>query len=488
MRIEKHQRKSQRWLRRGVVLIWVALCGLLFIGFVGLAMDTSHVYSAGQQLQATADAASLAGARYVKTSISGAQDAAVNTGLANYLYGTSSTGTQLDRTNDIIIGRFDRDSQVFTATNSRPNAVRVIARRTAGSANGALDMVFARSFGVATSDVTRDAIASQGAGMGPGVIVLNHTAPRAFRMDGGAVLNVAPAPPETCEDGAGVFVNSNAGNAADIGGGATITATGVWINGGYNGNTGAVTEGSCGSAPGSTLVRQNTCLNSADPGCFLPDPLAGVPEPITPATDFSQTLYGGKAAKIQNSDVVVLDPGYYSKGINCTGGSLILKPGVYILGGSPSPSQGATGLSMSGGSSLCAKGVMLFIKGPYGVLDLEGTGNCSIQPIDLSQGSSYFCSAAFLYPTPAPDSSYQGLAVFQARDNTNASTVNGSSGFDLRGTYYYPAAQLNVSGTAFNHGVQLIADTLWLHGTANVTINYDGRNQGVASNSVFLVE
>ena len=54
--------------RRAIALIWVAMMGLAFIGFIGLALDTANVLTAGAQLQAVADAASLAGAAQVRAS------------------------------------------------------------------------------------------------------------------------------------------------------------------------------------------------------------------------------------------------------------------------------------------------------------------------------------------------------------------------------------------------------------------------------------
>ena len=477
----KSTNKQRRTRHRAIVLVWTAVCGLIFIGFVGLAMDTALILSAGEQLQAISDAASLAGARLVQSDIDAARNAAVGMAYANYVF---HDRLSIDRDADVIVGQFDRNTQIFDpGASGRPNAVRAIARRTGGSPGGALPLVFARAFGVTEASVSRDAIATLGGGMGSGVIVLNHTADCALRMDGGAILNVLPAAPQTCADGAGVFVNSNASGAACVNSNSTIHTTGLWIDGGFNGSTSSVSEGSCGSATGSTLIREHT-------GIVLPDPLgcAGgtcVPEPSTSGlADQAPT----KPLPVRNGDTIVILPGWYSKGINCTGGSLTMQPGVYILGGNPSNSAGATGLSMSGGSSLCARGVMIFIKGPHGVLDLEGSGACIITPMDYSQTGSYFCNASYSYPSPLPNSQYQGLAVFQARDNLAQSKVVGGSGFDLRGTYYFPSNQLKVSGNAFNQGVQLIADTLWLTGTANISINYDGRNPSNASSRVFLVE
>ena len=502
MNTKNKQRSARRWRKRAVTLVWAALCGSIIIGFMGLALDWGHVYYAGQQLQVAADAAALAGARLVKTDVSAnfrntrtaAHDIALlnnvalnplqlamnedNVGEVVYIYGPRNPS---DTSGDIVVGRVDMNTRAFTPNTDRPNAVRVVGRRTEGSLSGSLPLVFARSFGLSNSNVARDAIATMGAGMGAGLIVLNHTQPCSLRMDGGGELHVVPVdPPQTCEDGAGIWVNSSAGNAACVDSNGEIVTTSLSINGWYDGVFSSVTEGACGSATGDTLIHQNT-------GKIIPDPLAGVPEPSTSGmTD----LAPNKPIKVQNSDTVVLGPGWYSKGINATGGSLTLQPGIYILGGNASGNNGATGLSMSGGSSLCAKGVCLFVLGPYGNLDLEGTGATEISPIDFDQSGSYFCNPSYSYPatSPNPLNSYEGIAVFQSRSNFNQAKIGGGSDFVLDGTYYFPDNQVKFSGVCTNGGTQLICDTVWFTGTSNVDILYDGRNPAAGATTVFLVQ
>ncbi len=70
--------------RRGIAVVWVAILGLVFIAFVGLASDTAHVYLASHQLQNAADAAALAGAGKVKLSAALAHEAAMLTAAANH--------------------------------------------------------------------------------------------------------------------------------------------------------------------------------------------------------------------------------------------------------------------------------------------------------------------------------------------------------------------------------------------------------------------
>ena len=47
--------------QRGQLLPWMALLMILFLGFAGLAMDLGQAYIAYRELQASSDAAALAG-------------------------------------------------------------------------------------------------------------------------------------------------------------------------------------------------------------------------------------------------------------------------------------------------------------------------------------------------------------------------------------------------------------------------------------------
>ncbi len=487
-----------RGRRKGIALLWVALTVLLFIGFVGLALDTGFVYYTAEQLQGVADGSSLAGARFVKTNIDAARDAAVSLALLNKAGGEAM---QLDRNSgnaadgDVVVGRFDRNTQLFSPTTDKPNAVRVIGRRTSGSLTGSLPLIFARSFGVNNSNVSRDAVASMGAGTDAGLIVLNCTRDCSLELNGGATLTVLPCttcdPSQTCEDGASIFVNSSSSSAACVPNNATVQTTGMWIRGGFSGNTGSVTSGPCPWDSGATpLIRQNnhTWLPLPDPlGCVVACGVAGhgpgicVPEPSTsgltklPSPD-------------KNADQTI-EPGWYDNGITRTGGLLKMKPGVYILGDT---ATNKAIFNFSGNAELCAEGVMIYIKA--GGVDITGgTGNKYLDPIDTTKPppTNSFCTdTSFSYPGGI-DPQYDtppGILFFQSRSNTNEAKINGSSALHITGVVYFPSNLLRVGGTGFSLGTQVIVDSLLVSGNAEINISYDGRNPGPASSEVFLVE
>ena len=85
------------------------------------------------------------------------------------------------------------------------------------------------------------------------------------------------------------------------------------------------------------------------------------------------------------------------------------------------------------------------------------------------------------------DYTYEGISFFQARDNTNDARIVGTGLMDLDGTLYFPSNHLDLTGTGDGFGNQLIANTIEISGTGDITIMYDGRNRAAGTTS-FLVE
>jgi Flp pilus assembly protein TadG len=70
---------------RGQILVLVALMMPVLLGFLGLVIDVGNAYAQRRFMQNAADAAALAGARYLANNIAGASDAAVGGVVAAYL-------------------------------------------------------------------------------------------------------------------------------------------------------------------------------------------------------------------------------------------------------------------------------------------------------------------------------------------------------------------------------------------------------------------
>jgi hypothetical protein len=240
----------------------------------------------------------------------------------------------------------------------------------------------------------------------------------------------------------------------------------------------------------------------------IPDPLASLPAPIpgAPVPEATDQLTGnpipivpGEITTVSTGQDVFFPPGYYPDGWRITGGQVTLGSGIYILGGY---SQGTkSGLYINGGnldaSALttgggdpAAGGVMFYITGD-GVVNIGGGGYVAVDPMSEEQ-----CNALGVLPA------YEGISIFVDRESTNTSIISGTSNLDLNGTLYFPQKidhepeyngngqqnyALELHGTGDGFGNQVIADSIYIPGTADVTINYDGRNRAPVTRA-YLVE
>src|SRR5262249_45178740 len=180
-----------------------------------------------------------------------------------------------------------------------------------------------------------------------------------------------------------------------------------------------------------------------------PDPLAYLPEP-DPSTMVVQSK---NQVKLQNSGSLSLLPGVYQGGINVTGGTLTLAPGIYYMD--------AGGFTFSGTGNLSAEGVMIVnspaIKGSVNndVISITGSG-----VIDL---------------TPMTTGIYTGISLWQSRTSPNTITVSGGgAGSSLLGTFYAQHGTLKVSGgNTVGVGSQYISYDLNITGSAAMGVNYN---------------
>jgi hypothetical protein len=194
--------------------------GVMLICFVGLAMDAAVVYLAGSHLQIAADAASLAGAQFVRARADDAiqpRTKAQEIALTNKALGTPvnlslNKGNAVD--GDIVLGRYYRFSNsdycldhvpsyccdsppCFDDTSTSPNAVRVRARRTSTfDGHGQIPLVFGATplINVTGVDVSRTATAVISGGTGAGMIILDNHADCSLQLGGNVVIDVTSAP------------------------------------------------------------------------------------------------------------------------------------------------------------------------------------------------------------------------------------------------------------------------------------------------------
>ncbi len=416
-------------------MIWMAMLSIVFIALIGLTSDTGYAFLVAHQLQNAADAAALAGSRQLKYGFDAVRLAAVQAGAANSAAKAPvlmSPNVANDSGGDVVLGRYNRALRMFTPTLESPNAVKVVARRTDTSPNGPVPLIFGPAFGVSTVNISRSTIAINQGGTGAGMIALCGNCECALKISGSGNLDLNGGP---------IQVNSSDPCAVCGNGTGTIDSIGVNVAGGVC--TTPNVEFPIDIWPGAPPVE---------------DPLAHLPEPTwDPVDDLGTIDTSG-----------TYSPGYYSGGIKLTGGDdVTLLPGIYILDGA--------GVDIGGTSNFFAEGVMLYVPPGTGYVDIVGTGIVHVTPPDPT-----------LYSYPGVGT-YEFVSIFQSRSNTNPSRITGTSLLDLQGTLYFPSAPLEIGGTGDGFGNQLIAHTVWVHGTGDIVINYDG-SYPAPGDTIFLVE
>ncbi len=433
-------RRRRRLFRSGISTIWIALLGIVLIGMTGLGIDAGYAYLVAHQLQNAADAAALAGAAHVRGDPADARQAAMTIAQANEAARAAvllTDNPENGADGDIVLGIYDRSAREFAPNAEAPNAVKVVARRTAGSLNGRLPLFFGPLFGLNEVDIARDAIAMIGGGTGAGLICLEEEEKWTFRLSGDVTLNVLDV---TTEEGNGsIQINSEHGDAIKVDG-ITATLRAAEIN---------VYADEADPPPPEVYDGET---NTSRPR--IPDPLAHL-EPPPPGPDQGP-------AKITGG-IHTLSPGYYPEGIEITGGDVTLTSGIYVVAGE--------GLKVTGGD-LTAHEVMFYVlPGKKSNVVLTGNGIIDITPMPLE-----------VEP-------YGGIAIWQSKENTNLSSLRGTDQFTgVGGTLYFPTAPLDLVGTSDNFDIsQLIVDSLRISGRGAMTIHYDGRFPAPGG-KVFLVK
>lgn len=156
--------------QKGAALILVAGLIVVLVSFVALAIDIGYVMVSRNEIQNAADSSALGatrqlGAIYESMTYQAQQSytadpspiiaVAKSASLSNKVSGQSID--LID--SEVQIGQWNAASKTFTATLSRPDAVRVTAHRDA-ILNGAMPSFFARIFGINSLEVSTNATAA----------------------------------------------------------------------------------------------------------------------------------------------------------------------------------------------------------------------------------------------------------------------------------------------------------------------------------------
>ncbi|MHC4227218.1 MAG: pilus assembly protein TadG-related protein [Planctomycetota bacterium] len=222
------------------------------------------------------------------------------------------------------------------------------------------------------------------------------------------------------------------------------------------------------------------------------DPITGEPTytTITPNPAVNVTLppgYYPNGMTIQNNDVITLDPG--------SGTTRADK--LFLFGGGTKPGNNNVGLYMTGGT-LTGHGVTCYVTETFDnnglPLGVAGVTKVTGGAVDLDSPGDWTNQQAELLGLPVDMSLVEGIngiAMWQDPAMSVPSPeahLNGNGDFMLSGTIYFPnPIHLRLEGDLGDTGNQVLCGTASILGTAEISVNYDGRNYGISTAVSYLV-
>jgi len=477
---------TERSRERGQTLPLFALAIVVLLGFAALAFDGGQMLLDRRTEQNTADAAALAGARYVPTSAAQARDEAMRIAYQNgFGAGPTFASSGVTATDGTVV-----TVKVPPGPESefagQAGYVEVQVGNTRPSIfGGVLGILNQRTGALAT------AANKLGAAANYSMIALDPDACMSAKFTGNATItvggNIQVDSSSTCPQGA-----FNAVGNTEV----TVSAP--------NGSIDVVGNARC---QGSAI-----CVPDASEGQpYLPDPL-GLPPPGLPSLpadlapilnpdglDIPDGCPGGATAATAEEpatcaftsnyagSVWVLSAGYYPGGISVLAGTIFMKPGLYYIGGGGFTASGldANLYSVSDAWALdtapttCTPtsfadcgGVLI-----YNTNDPSATsGATSVTDMQaiLLNGSD---SDINLYPIQNAGP-YTNIVIFQdpslPSDPSGDLVLNGSgSNLYVQGTVYLPAGSVKVNGEGDLGPFQIIANDFAISGSGNLSVAYN---------------
>lgn len=433
----------------GQTAIMFALGMTTMFGVIGLVSDVGYVYYRKQNAQAAAQAAAIAASQQA-FALGGIQPIC-NTGVLCYqcppggvacpkLTGTA-TGPQTGMyvcpssitapgSNNFEVACLYAKANGYSGTQVTMEGGTTTPREgvthltywATARVSETLPLFFSALLGANSTTFTARSTTAYIPPTGSGCIyVIDPTAAASLSASGNASLTTS----------CGLWDDSNDPNAVNLNGSnATITGTGpasINIVGGY-------------TCYGGTLSCITPAPNTGAVGAA--DPLLGLPAPVDPTPG---TCNNVTTQAVHNPSGITDLCGFT---VN-NNSEVDLDPGIYII-----KSCSSNGLKVAGNGTLKSLGgVMLYFAGP----------NCSPQ----------FDANANIQLSSMTSGPYDGVLIFQARDNNSAAQLAGSGAQTYNGIAYFPDAQLNYAGgsSSYTGGVSatMIAKTMQFSGHAGIT-------------------
>lgn len=406
--------------QRGQVMVLGAMAMTGVVGFTALSIDVGNLYHDKRLMQTAADAAAVSGAYEVIYGTSNIQTAALSSASQNgFTNGTNNVAITVN--NPPASGAYSGSSQAVEVIINQPEPTyfaRVLGINTVAMSARAVARVASSSYGIYVLDPN------------------NSPSLGTLSLGGGASINAST----------GVIVDSSTSSALSATGGATMTATGIGVVGGYSDSGGASIN--------------PTPVTGVSP---VQDPLAALPAPSYGSCDYNNYSVG-------NGAVVSLSPGVYCGGMQLGGGATVsLNPGTYVLNGG--------GMTVSNGAAVSGSGVTFY--------NTAGSGQ-TFAPVNVGGGGTINLNA----PTSG---TYEGILFFQDRsiNSTATNVIDGGSNLTINGAVYIPDGALNFSGGSSTTAYTiLIADQLALSNGTDTVVNadYSALQDGSPVKTVVLAE
>lgn len=478
---------------KGVAIVWVAVLLIVFVAFIGLCIDGARIYLAGHQLHNAADAAALAGSRYVPmVMVTGNTKEAeqiahnfanqnhaaklpvyldqpdadatipVDTYISRVVSGAINPYDSAAMTDDVVVGRYIDSSQLFIVDHETPDSMLVVARRDGTASQPQLKLLFGPLFNVDTANAKQYAIAKVINPYGAGLLALGECPCPGIIFGSSDPLD----PAITILGGGSLYVNSpynpgGADGAVDQSGnaGVDIDIERMYVVGGIDDNF---------DYPMDADIHDYTegLLPEPDPYASLPD------------HDIAQIRAMPDKGMISDGDgISTYSPGYYSGGLQINNTNVTLQPGDYYL---DSIDQAAS-MYVSGGL-VTGENVTLHIIGDADAgVNISGSAN-----VDISAPTSGDYAGISIYEKRDPNYDCSQSCATPWSKADPISVFAGSGIIDIGGAVYMPHNRMELGGNGYISVTRIVADRFYIYGSSQKLVNYKGEPK-IAPES-YLVE
>lgn len=460
---------------RGQILVVFAGGLVLIIAIAALVFDMGQALLDRRTEQNAADAAALAGARYIPTSTGEYQ------GTCAARTAAQVADVQLKHVNtacDVATAYLAAEGLSATVSVKYPPGSESTFSNLLGNIEVAIDAtrasVFTGIFGQATRHTGAFGVASnsQGYTLPYSLLALNPCATSTVTGGGGVDVNGS------------VQVDSSCNPALKIAGGGTLDSpecntVGTWTV--SNNATGCTVMTAGMQASGDPLEELpapavpaflgnivNEPGETMNPPSGCPNGLASSTVTTPPGQCLFPASFSGHSYRLY--------PGYYPGGLKLNAGIFYLEPGLYYIGGGglEMGGNGATITSVDPTTQTFGGGV-LFYNGSFAdpaYCTSGGLTSGCVGPM------SFNGSSAIVKLRPIQDTIYKNMLIFVERTTLGETsiTLNGSStNLDLAGTIYASKSSVTINGSgATSLAVQVLVGDFQVKGSGGqLTVTYD---------------